>query len=113
MLKFVTKVNHANSKSTTLRTSIPKEIVNSLDLSHGDDLVWNIDVVDGEMKIIVSKNEWFIFLKIVIVLIYTNFLKNWTKAFAKPLKLPMLNSLNSILYLNNFKAFFKVKYKYI
>jgi hypothetical protein len=57
MLKFVTKVNHANSKSTTLRTSIPKEIVNSLDLSHGDDLVWNIDVVDGEMKIIVSKNE--------------------------------------------------------
>ena len=58
MFKFLTKVNKANSKSKTLRTSIPKEIVNSLELSHGDDLIWNIEVVNNnEFKIVITKNN--------------------------------------------------------
>ena len=57
MFKFLTKVNRANNNAKTLRTSIPKEIVNSLGLSHGDDLVWNVEVVNEELKIFVSKQE--------------------------------------------------------
>ena len=57
MFKFLTKVNRANNKAKTLRTSIPKEIVNSLGLSHGDDLIWNVEVIDDELKIFVSKKE--------------------------------------------------------
>lgn len=56
MFKFLTKVNRANNNAKTLRTSIPKEIVNSLELSHGDDLVWNVEVVNNEeLKIFVTK----------------------------------------------------------
>ena len=58
MFKFITKVNRANNNAKTLRTSIPKEIVNSLELSHGDDLVWNVEAVNSnELKIFVSKKE--------------------------------------------------------
>ena len=57
MVKFLTKVNRANNNAKTLRTSIPKEIVNSLELSHGDDLVWNVEVVNEELKIFVSKQD--------------------------------------------------------
>ena len=56
MFRFTTKVNKANNKASTLRTSIPKEIAESLDLSHGDDLSWNVEVVnEDEIKISISK----------------------------------------------------------
>ena len=113
MLKAVTKVHKANSKSVTLKSSIPKEIANILELETGDFITWNVEIVSPEeLKIVVTKKEWFIFFKnSICFIIYEQF--NLSKAFAKPLKLRMQNSLNSILYLNNFKAFFKVKYKYI
>ena len=109
MLKAVTKVHKANSKSITLKSSIPKEIANILELSEGDFITWNVEIVSPEeLKIVVTKtDEWFIFLKIVFVLLYTNVLKNLSKAFAKLFKMPMPNSLNSIQYLNNFKTLLK------
>ena len=57
MFKFLTKVNKANNNAKTIRTTIPKEIVNSLELEPGDDLVWNVEVVNEELKIFVSKKE--------------------------------------------------------
>lgn len=114
MLKAVTKVHKANSKSVTLKSSIPKEIANILELKAGDFITWNVEIVSPEeLKIVVTKKDWLIFFKNSFCFILCEWFKKLSKAFAKPLKLPMLNSLNSILYLNNFKAFFKVKYKYI
>lgn len=57
MFKFTTKVNKANNKASTLRTSIPKEIAESLDLSHGDDLSWNVEASNDELKIFITKKE--------------------------------------------------------
>ena len=64
-------------------------------------------------EFIEAVEDWLIFFKNSFCFILYEWFKILSKAFAKPLKLPMLNSLNSILYLNNFKVFFKVKYKYI
>ena len=114
MLKAVTKVHKANSKSVTLKSSIPKEIANILELETGDFITWNVEIVSPEeLKIVVTKKDWLIFFKNSFCFILCEWFKKLSKAFAKPFKSQMLNSLNSILYLNNFKQFFKVKYKYI
>ena len=56
MLKAVTKVHKANSRSITLKSSIPKEIANILELENGDFLSWNVEIVSPEeVKIVVTK----------------------------------------------------------
>lgn len=58
MFKYNTKVHKANSKSITLKSSIPKEISKLLELSPGDDLIWNVEVVNlNEYRIVVTKKE--------------------------------------------------------
>ena len=58
MFKYNTKVHKANSKSITLKSSIPKEIAKLLELSPGDDLTWNVEVVNlNEYRIVVTKKE--------------------------------------------------------
>ena len=58
MFKYNTRVNHANPNSKSLRATIPKEIVSLLDLSHGDTVQWQVDVINNdEFKIIVTKKK--------------------------------------------------------
>lgn len=58
MFKYNTKVHKANSKSITLQSSIPKEIAKLLDLSAGDEVSWNVEVINPEeFKICVTKKE--------------------------------------------------------
>ena len=38
--KFISKTNYANLQSGSLRTTIPKEIVDKLKLSKGDSIKW-------------------------------------------------------------------------
>ena len=42
-MNIVTKTNYADNKSNSLRTTIPKEVVDKLGLSKGDNLIWVID----------------------------------------------------------------------
>ena len=58
MLKSVTKVHKANSKSVTLKSSIPKEIASILELESGDFISWNVEIISpDELKIVVTKKE--------------------------------------------------------
>lgn len=58
MFKYNTKVHKANSKSITLKSSIPKEIANILELEHGDDLTWNVEVINPEeFRVVVTKKK--------------------------------------------------------
>lgn len=58
MFKYNTKVNPANPNSKSLRTTVPKEIVEILDLSQGDTVQWNVDIESkDEIKIIVTKKK--------------------------------------------------------
>lgn len=58
MFKYNTKVNNANPNSNSLRTTIPKEVTKILDISTGDTLEWDIDVINNnEFRIIVKKKE--------------------------------------------------------
>lgn len=51
----ITKVTKANSKSQSLRTSIPKLIVQALDLENGDSVDWRLNLVNGEIVITIVK----------------------------------------------------------
>lgn len=58
MFRYNTKVNSANANSRTKRTSIPKGIVELLDLADGDKIDWNVEVIDSKsFKIVVTKHE--------------------------------------------------------
>ena len=58
MFKYNTKATNAHPKSKSLRATIPKEIVEILDLSHGDTVQWQVDVESkDEFKIIVTKKK--------------------------------------------------------
>ncbi len=50
-----TKVTKANTKSQSLRTSVPKIIVQALDLQNGDTVDWRLNLVNGEIIITVVK----------------------------------------------------------
>ena len=41
------------NKSYSLRTTVPMSIVRQFDLSTQDRLGWNLEVIDGKMKIII------------------------------------------------------------
>jgi antitoxin component of MazEF toxin-antitoxin module len=58
MFKYNTKATNAHPNSKSLRSTIPKEIVELLDLHHGDTVQWNVDVISNdEFKIIVKKKK--------------------------------------------------------
>ena len=58
MFRYNTKINSANANSRTKRTSIPKGIVELLDLEDGDKIDWNVEVIDSKsFKIVVTKHE--------------------------------------------------------
>lgn len=52
-----TKVTKANTKSDSLRTSIPKQIVQALNLNDGDSVDWRLNLINGEIVITVVKDS--------------------------------------------------------
>lgn len=58
MFKYNTKAHKANTNSVTLKSSIPKEITELLDVKEGDFITWNVEVINNsEFKIVVTKKE--------------------------------------------------------
>jgi hypothetical protein len=56
-LVITSKVARANSKSPSVRTTIPEEIVAELKIEVGDPLVWRIDQRDGKKGVFIRKAE--------------------------------------------------------
>lgn len=57
MLKFKSKINFANNQSKALKVGLPKKIAEILEAEAGDTMIWNVDVEDNNIKIIVTKEE--------------------------------------------------------
>ena len=57
MFKYKSKIGIANPKSNSLRVGLPKEIVQLLNVSAGDEREWNVDVTNENITIIATKSE--------------------------------------------------------
>lgn len=57
MFKYKSKIGIANPKSNSLRVGLPKEIVQLLNVSAGDEIEWNVDVTNENVTIIATKSE--------------------------------------------------------
>ena len=51
-MNIITKTNNADTTSNSLRTTIPKEVVDKLGLSIGDNIVW---VIEDENSVCIKK----------------------------------------------------------
>jgi antitoxin component of MazEF toxin-antitoxin module len=49
----VTKLTPAVSKKESLRTTVPRSIVQQLNLTSGDSLDWQLEVSNGELVVVV------------------------------------------------------------
>jgi len=56
-IRFTTKVTKANTNTKTLRTSIPKQIVQLLDLKERDYIEWLISFENGKVSVCISKKR--------------------------------------------------------
>lgn len=50
----LTKLTPATSKKESLRTTVPRSIVQQFDLTSGDSLDWKLEVRNGELIIVIS-----------------------------------------------------------
>jgi antitoxin component of MazEF toxin-antitoxin module len=50
----ITKLTPATSKKESLRTTVPRSIVQQFDLTSGDSLEWKLEVREGELIIVVN-----------------------------------------------------------
>ena len=50
----ITKLTPATSKKESLRTTVPRSIVQQFDLTSDDSLDWKLEVRNGELIIVVS-----------------------------------------------------------
>ena len=50
----ISTLTYATSKKDSLRTTVPKAIINQFSLKSGDKLCWRFDVKDGKLCIIVE-----------------------------------------------------------
>jgi antitoxin component of MazEF toxin-antitoxin module len=50
----LTKLTPATSKKESLRTTVPRSIVQQFDLTSGDSLDWKLEVRNGQLIIVVS-----------------------------------------------------------
>ena len=53
-MKFISKPNYASPHSDSLRCTIPKEIVNELNISKGDSIVWCIQKNDDNDDVVIT-----------------------------------------------------------
>ena len=56
-MKFVefTKLNLANESSTSLRTTVPKKVVEALELKRGDRVQWDVEITKNKKKVTITK----------------------------------------------------------
>ena len=52
-----TRLVKASTQFESLRTTVPKSIVNMLKLKEGDTLDWQLTVVNGKMVLVVEKEQ--------------------------------------------------------
>ena len=57
MFNYTSKINYANPETKSLKVGLPKEIVKVLNVQPGDTMDWQVDVEDGEIKVICKKLE--------------------------------------------------------
>lgn len=50
-----TKLNRANTKSPSLRTTVPESVVNELKVEEGDSIEWERIIYEGKIAIRVKK----------------------------------------------------------
>ena len=50
-----TKLTRANTKSPSLRSTVPEGVVKDLGLKEGDTIVWRTMIVDSKLKVMVEK----------------------------------------------------------
>ncbi|OPX60977.1 MAG: hypothetical protein A4E25_00092 [Methanobacterium sp. PtaB.Bin024] len=51
----VTKVGYANKEKYTLKTTIPSEVRDYLELTGGDQILWELDKVNGKWIAVIKK----------------------------------------------------------
>lgn len=56
-MELTTKIDSPNSNSKSLRSVIPREIINFLNLEKGDSLNWVVEAEDNDFKISLKKSE--------------------------------------------------------
>ncbi|MCS7115725.1 MAG: AbrB/MazE/SpoVT family DNA-binding domain-containing protein [Candidatus Bathyarchaeota archaeon] len=50
----ISTLTYATSKKDSLRTTVPRAIVNQFGLKSGDKLVWRFHVVDGKLCVVIE-----------------------------------------------------------
>jgi hypothetical protein len=51
-----TRIVKASSRFDSLRTTIPRSVVNLLKLDEGDLLIWDLKIIDGKNHVFVEKS---------------------------------------------------------
>ena len=56
-MKQKSKIGKGNARGDTFRTTVPKKIAEILDVELGDYIDWNLNHVDGQLVITITKSE--------------------------------------------------------
>lgn len=57
-MEIKTKVDSPNPKASTLRSIIPREVINTLSLEKGDSINWIINAIgENELQVTIEKLE--------------------------------------------------------
>lgn len=57
MLKFKSKCQYANSTKTSMKTTVPKGMVDMFRLNPGDQIIYEVDFIDGEWVVRLKFNK--------------------------------------------------------
>lgn len=58
ILKFESRLGKADMSGTSTRTIVPKKVVEILDLTFGDKIVWNVEILGkDDVRICVTPKE--------------------------------------------------------
>jgi len=57
MSKLTSKVSYSKKGYKSLKTIIPKGIVQIMEIEHGDTLIWDVDKRNGEKVIVVRAKK--------------------------------------------------------
>ena len=57
IIRTQTKITPAKSDSISLRSTVPKEIVQVLDLKKGDIIEWTVEIEDNKPRVVVFKKN--------------------------------------------------------
>ncbi len=52
---YITKLSRSRDKSSSVRTTVPKEVTQFLNLKNGDYLKWTVEIQNDEVTVKVKK----------------------------------------------------------